>query len=46
MRFMMQSLLRDRFKLVFHAEKRELPTYALVVARSDGKIGSGLKTNS
>ena len=43
MRFMMQSLLRDRFKLTFHTEKRELPIYALVVARSDGKIGSGLK---
>ena len=26
MRFMMQTLLRDRFKLTFHAEKRELPT--------------------
>ena len=43
MRFMMQSLLRDRFKLTFHTEKRELPTYALVVARSDGRLGSGLK---
>jgi uncharacterized protein (TIGR03435 family) len=43
MRFMMQTLLRDRFKLTFHTEKRELPIYALVVARSDGKIGSGLK---
>ena len=42
-RFMMQSLLRDRFKLTFHTEKRELPIYALVVARSDGKIGAGLK---
>ena len=42
-RFMMQTLLRDRFKLAFHTEKRELPIYALVVARSDGKIGSGLK---
>ena len=37
MRFMMRSLLRDRFKLTFHSEKRELPTYALVVARSDGR---------
>ena len=34
---MMQTLLRDRFKLTFHSEKRELPTYALVVARSDGR---------
>ena len=43
MRFMMQSLLRDRFKLTFHTEKRELPIYALVVARSDGRLGAGLK---
>jgi len=43
MRFMMQTLLRDRFKLAFHTEKRELPIYALVVARSDGKLGSGLR---
>jgi uncharacterized protein (TIGR03435 family) len=43
MRFMMQSLLRDRFKLTFHSEKRELPIYALIVARSDGRLGSGLK---
>ena len=43
MRFMMQSLLRDRFKLTFHSEKRELPIYALVVARGDGRLGSGLK---
>src|SRR5262245_55090717 len=43
MRFMMQTLLRDRFKLTFHTEKRELPIYALVVARSDGRLGSGLK---
>jgi uncharacterized protein (TIGR03435 family) len=43
MRFMMQTLLRDRFKLTFHTEKRELPIYALVVARSDARLGSGLK---
>jgi uncharacterized protein (TIGR03435 family) len=42
-RFMMQTLLRDRFKLVFHTEKREMATYALVVARSDGRLGSGLQ---
>ena len=42
-RLMMRALLRDRFKLTFHTEKRELPTYALVVARSDGRLGPGLK---
>jgi uncharacterized protein (TIGR03435 family) len=42
-RFMMQTLLRDRFKLRFHSEKRDLPIYALVVQRSDGSPGPGLK---
>ena len=41
-RLMMQTLLRDRFKLAFHAEKRDMPVYALITARSDGKLGSGL----
>ena len=40
---MTRALLRDRFKLVFHTEKRELPIYALVVQRSDGRLGPGLK---
>ena len=43
MRVMMQTLLRDRFKLTFHTEQRELPIYALVTARSDGRLGSGLR---
>ena len=42
-RFMMQTLLRDRFKLTFHTEKRDLAIYALVVQRSDGRLGPGLK---
>jgi bla regulator protein blaR1 len=42
-RMMMKALLRDRFKLVFHTEKRDLPIYALVVVRSDGRLGPGLK---
>lgn len=33
-RLMMQSLLADRFALKVHHEKRELPTYALVVIKS------------
>jgi uncharacterized protein (TIGR03435 family) len=40
---MMQTLLRDRFKLIFHSEKRDLPIYALVVKNSDGRLGPGLK---
>ncbi len=35
---MIQSLLEDRFKLVLHHETRQLPIYALVVAK-EGKIG-------
>jgi len=30
---MIQALLADRFKLQFHRETKELPTYALVVAK-------------
>ena len=42
-RMMMKTLLRDRFKLTFHTEKRDLPLYALIVQRSDGRLGPGLK---
>ena len=42
-RMLMKTLLRDRFTLTFHAEKRDLPIYALVVLRSDGRLGPGLK---
>ena len=35
---MMQTLLADRFKLVIHRETRELPLYALVVAKGGAKI--------
>ena len=42
-RMMTKTLLRDRFKLVFHTEKRDLPIYALVTQRSDGRLGPGLK---
>jgi len=36
---MLQALLKDRFKLTFHIEKRDAETYALVV----GKNGANLK---
>jgi uncharacterized protein (TIGR03435 family) len=42
-RMMMKTLLRDRFTLTFHTEKRDLPLYALIVQRSDGRLGPGLK---
>ncbi|MGH9240730.1 MAG: TIGR03435 family protein [Vicinamibacterales bacterium] len=39
---MMRSMLADRFKLTVHFEKREQPAFDLVLARRDGKLGSGL----
>jgi bla regulator protein blaR1 len=35
---MIQALLADRFKLKFHRETKELPTYALVVAKGGPKL--------
>jgi uncharacterized protein (TIGR03435 family) len=40
---MMRALLADRFKLVVHNETKEMPIYALILARSDGKLGPQLK---
>ena len=39
---LMRAMLADRVKLLVHVEKREQPVYDLLVARSDGKLGSGL----
>jgi uncharacterized protein (TIGR03435 family) len=41
LRLMLQSLLRDRFKLAIHTEMREMPLYALVLANN----GPRLKTS-
>ena len=35
---MLQALLADRFKLVVHRESREMPVYALVVAKGGAKL--------
>jgi len=40
---MLRRLLADRFKLTAHTETRELPIYALVMARSDRRPGPRLR---
>jgi uncharacterized protein (TIGR03435 family) len=35
---MLQTLVADRFKLAFHRETREIPTYALLVAKNGPKL--------
>lgn len=42
-RLMLQALLRERFQLAVHTESRELPVYALTVARAHGRLGDRLK---
>jgi bla regulator protein blaR1 len=42
----LQTLLMDRFSLVTHIEKRELPMFALVLARRDGKIGPKMQPST
>lgn len=42
----LRALLADRFKLATHREARELPIYALVLAREDGRLGSRLRKSS
>jgi uncharacterized protein (TIGR03435 family) len=39
---MLQALLADGFQLKIHRETKDLPLYALVVARKDGKLGPRL----
>ena len=43
---LLKTLLADRFKLKVHTETREVPTYALVPSRSDGKTGAKLKPST
>jgi uncharacterized protein (TIGR03435 family) len=39
---MLQALLADRFQLTIRRETKELPIYALVLAKKDGKLGPKL----
>ena len=40
---MLRSLLADRFKLAVHRETRQMPAYALTLARGDGRLGAELR---
>jgi uncharacterized protein (TIGR03435 family) len=46
MRPMLKALLADRFNLSAKLDKRELPAYAMVLARPDGKLGSNIKRST
>ena len=39
----LQALLKDQFKLAVHNETRELPVFALAMAKTDGKPGPQLR---
>jgi len=43
---MLRALLSTRFKLVAHRETRDLPIYALVMARSDRSLGPRLRRSN
>ena len=46
MLLMLRTLLADRFKLVVRNETREMPIYALTLARADGRLGPQLRASS
>ena len=43
---MIRGLLADRFGLVTHTETRDMPIYALMLARADGRLGPRLKEST
>ena len=45
-RDLIRMLLEDRFRLKWHREQRETPVYVLTLARTDGRLGPGLKPST
>jgi uncharacterized protein (TIGR03435 family) len=43
---MIQQLLAERFHLVAHRELRDVPIYALVLARKDGRLGKAMNRSA
>ena len=46
LQFMLRNMLADRFKLKVHTETREMPIFALVLSRGDGKLGPKLQPST
>ena len=46
LRTMLQNLVIDRFKLVTRRETRDVPVYALVLSRSDRRLGPQLRQST
>jgi uncharacterized protein (TIGR03435 family) len=46
MQAMLRGLLAERFGLVAHSESRDMPIYALTLARPDGKLGPKMKEST